>query len=140
MFDLKRPCRDCPVRADVPQYVTAARLAEFVQAVSFQCHKTGERSASTAEPQQCAGLMILLKKSGLSNAMMQIGERLGHFDPTELDDNAPVYSDLWAAIAAHGGNPDKLLPSWMRRSVEAAAPTTAACEQPDLEPIQAQTA
>jgi len=59
MFELRRPCRNCPWRADLTPYLAAERVAEIVQAPAFQCHKTVDYSSGEDEPgnrpQQCAG-------------------------------------------------------------------------------------
>lgn len=119
MFDLKRPCKDCPWRTDIAPYLSAERVAEIVQAMAFQCHKTVDYSddhpRQGEKPQQCAGLMLMLHRSGRANTIMQVGERLGAFSPCELDASSPVYADLWAAIEAHGGDPQTTLPRWMQR-------------------------
>lgn len=117
MFDLKRPCVNCPFRVSVAGtfLLGAERVREIVRAAAFQCHKTVDygqwddpMKRQGEKPQQCAGLMALLHRAGQPNAIMQVGERTGHFDPARLvtDD---TFAGIDAAIAAHddlGGTSD----------------------------------
>ncbi len=109
MFKLTRPCNNCPFRKGVGEnfQLRAGRLEEIFQAVAFQCHKTvdygaegGDRSGD--HPQQCAGLMSLLHRAGQPNTIMQVGERLGHFDPEALHHDE-VYDSLDDCWRAHRG-------------------------------------
>lgn len=48
-FDLKRPCKDCPFRSDIPGYLTKARAREIIDGITrgqatFSCHKTNDFS------------------------------------------------------------------------------------------------
>lgn len=109
-FDLKRPCSNCPFRKGKGECfkLGTKRVEEiFEHSPSFQCHKTldfdypaGSREHHGDKPQQCAGVLSLLSRADKPSAIMQIGERLGYFDPSKLihDD---VYESLEAAIEAH---------------------------------------
>ena len=118
MFALKTPCADCPWRSDVAPFISPERAVQFISATAFQCHKTinyrDDDPNRGDRPMQCAGLMILLRKSGLANQIMQIGERLGAFAPNDLDMAAPVYETVETAIRAFGGHPNLLLPPWLK--------------------------
>jgi hypothetical protein len=64
MFDLKRPCNNCPFRIGQGECfrLSAERLREIKQGTAFQCHKTvayGEdwEGRPGVRPQHCAGLM-----------------------------------------------------------------------------------
>lgn len=109
MFDLTRPCVNCPFRKGQGQLFAMhpKRLAEIFAAVAFQCHKTVDYSddtpASGNRPQQCAGLMTVLHRSGQPNQIMQVAERLGHLDPTKLDPKGECYASIAAAKRAHRG-------------------------------------
>lgn len=112
MFKLKSPCANCPFRKGQGECfrLGAERIELIVESVSFQCHKTidysiepGEPGHRGSKPQQCAGLMSLLARAGKPNAIMQIGERLGQFNPGELN-HADVYASIEEATAAHEGN------------------------------------
>ena len=84
------------------------RLLEIFDAVAFQCHRTiyynaeYEQDRAGNHPQQCAGLMSLLHREGRDNQIMQVGQRLGAFDPKQLD-HTEVYASIDDAINAHGG-------------------------------------
>ena len=108
-FDLKTPCKDCPFRTDVRGYLTAARAREIIDAITrqqqtFACHKTvqhdedGEHIPRTKE-QHCAGATILLERLNLPNQMMRIAERLGFYDRSKVDMDAPVFRTAAAMIA-----------------------------------------
>lgn len=115
MFKLSRPCTNCPFRRRIGRLfqLHRERLTDIFDGPAFQCHKTLDFDASTIDddgdmhaapgdhPQQCAGLMSLLHRAGRPNQIMQVGERLGAFDPAKLihDD---VYSSIRAAVRAHG--------------------------------------
>lgn len=110
MFDLKQPCVNCPFRRAQGELfgLGERRVREIAEAVAFQCHKTIDYSQTrprTGErPQQCAGLMTVLHRSGAPNVIMQVGRRLGHFDPALLDPKNECYASLDEAIAAHKEN------------------------------------
>lgn len=94
MFDRKRPCANCPfTRANAATFgLPDARILEIVQGPAFQCHKTvnyeeydDPNLRQGDHPQQCAGLMALLHAEDSPNQIMQVGERMGAFDPNALD-------------------------------------------------------
>jgi hypothetical protein len=108
MFDLKRPCINCPFRKGQGQLfgLRAGRLAEIREGPAFQCHRTlrhlhdGEHWQGD-RPQQCAGLMTVLARDGADNQIMQVAQRLGHLDVAGLDPDCEAY-DSWAdVLAAH---------------------------------------
>ncbi|APZ81834.1 hypothetical protein vBEliSR6L_69 [Erythrobacter phage vB_EliS_R6L] len=85
-----------------------ARLDEILAAPAFQCHKTVDYSQyDDAEaragdrPQQCAGLMAVLHRSGQHNQIMQVAERLTDFDPASVDPDGVAYASIADARAAH---------------------------------------
>lgn len=98
-YDLRKPCDLCPFRNDDKRlYVDTERLAEFA-AGAFCCHKTTESDddgSFTPKPdsQHCAGALIFLEKQNPPNQMMRIAERLGLYDRTKLDMDAPVFGSL----------------------------------------------
>lgn len=108
MFDMKRPCNNCPFREGQGKFYQLGkeRCKEIFAATSFQCHKTvGYENFNSPmrqgdKPQQCAGLMSLLSRAGEPNQIMQVGERLGCFDPNKLD-HSMVYTSTEAAIKDH---------------------------------------
>lgn len=112
MFDLKRPCVSCPFRkGQGSQFrLQPDRLREIIEATAFQCHKTVDYdqfedadARAGDRPQQCAGLMTVLHRSGQSNQIMQIAERLTDFDPASLDPAGEAYASIPEALAAHAG-------------------------------------
>lgn len=113
MFKLTRPCADCPFRKGYGETfgLRPARLVEIKNAPAFQCHKTVDydetwRGSPGDRPQQCAGLMAVLHRENKPNQMMQVAERLEHFDPSKLDPDHEAY-ETWADVEkAHG---------WMER-------------------------
>lgn len=110
MFDLKRPCVNCPFRKGQGSRfrLTLDRLLGVIGGVAFQCHKTVDyRDAEEGgpqpgdRPQQCAGLMAVLHRSGRDNQIMQIATRLGSLFPEELDPADEAYGSVEEATAAH---------------------------------------
>ena len=94
MFDRKTPCSNCPFTRDNAHRfnLPAARVEEILNGPAFQCHKTVNYGACEdpprrhgSKPQQCAGLMALLHAAGRPNQIMQVAQRLGHFDPETID-------------------------------------------------------
>lgn len=110
-FSMKTPCPECPFRSDVKPYLRVERVEEIIEAITdhqqtFACHKTtkfddyGEHLSSASE-QHCAGALIFLERIKRPNQMMRIMERLGEYDRTRLDMDAPVYEDPDAMIDAY---------------------------------------
>lgn len=110
-FALKRPCGDCPFRADRPPFLDRDRARDTADALradaSFHCHKTvsykGEEGAGeiTADSKRCAGALITMEREGFANQMMRTGERLGFYDPTALVMDSPVHDTLDDWVATH---------------------------------------
>lgn len=110
MFDLKRPCVNCPFRIGQGSLfqLGARRLDEIVNATAFQCHKTVDydhyddaEARSGDRPQQCAGLMAVLHRSDRHNQIMQVAERLTDFDPATVDPDGVAYASVEDATRAH---------------------------------------
>lgn len=94
-YRLKKPCKHCPFRTDIPAFLTRGRAEEIFTAITdrqqtFTCHKTLELPQSTQE--HCAGAMILLEKLERPNQMMRIAERFGMYDRTKLNMDSPVFN------------------------------------------------
>lgn len=108
MFDLKRPCKNCPFLKSQGHLFRLGeeRVRGIVDAPAFQCHKTLDFDADDGEgragdqPQQCAGLMALLHKEGRANQIMRVAERISNFDASKIDASG-VYDSTEDAIAAH---------------------------------------
>lgn len=107
MFDRMKPCGNCPFRKRNGSrfQLRPARLAEIREAQAFQCHKTvdydDEGSKVGDRPQQCAGLMAVLMRSGSPNAIMQVAMRLGALHPDRLDPEGVAYASWVDVIEAH---------------------------------------
>ncbi len=98
-YSMTTPCSQCPF-LDTPanrRAFTMRRLREFAQG-EFPCHKTavidedeesGEFEA-TEMSAYCAGQLIFNEKRSQPNQMMRIAERLGLYDPAQLDMKAKV--------------------------------------------------
>jgi hypothetical protein len=103
-FDLVRPCKHCPFRTDTPPFLNPSRVWEIGLAITdgdstFACHKTVEHDEDgehipKGDEQHCAGAAILLMKLEMPNQMMRIAERIGMFDSSKLDMDAPVYDSI----------------------------------------------
>lgn len=106
-YKLKKPCKDCPFRADIPPFLTQARAEEIASSLvrsEFPCHKTleydddeGHETKSTAH---CAGALIMLEKMEQPSQMMRISERLGMYDRFSLDMDSPIFDDAESFIDA----------------------------------------
>lgn len=110
MFDLKRPCVNCPFRIGQGSRFQLGRdrIDGIVEATAFQCHKTVDydryddaEARAGDRPQQCAGLMAVLHREGRHNQIMQVAERLTDFDPASVDPDGVAYASLGDAIRAH---------------------------------------
>lgn len=111
MFDRKTPCANCPfIRGNAHLFnLPAGRVEEILNGPAFQCHKTLDYSAyedvqgrQGQTPQQCAGLMALLHAAERPNQIMQVGERLGAFDPKALDTRR-IFTTIAEYRDAHAG-------------------------------------
>lgn len=109
MFELKRPCINCPFRKGVGETFgfDVTRLHEIKTAVAFQCHKTVDyehfddpERRSGDRPQQCAGLMAILSREGCANSIMQVAERFG-VSLSGLDPKHEAYESWDDVLAAH---------------------------------------
>lgn len=107
-YELRSPCPKCPFRSDITPYLTRGRVEEFGNG-EFACHCTTEASedengigerVETEKSQHCAGMLIMLEKMERPHQMMRICERLGFYDRTKLNMNAPVYDCLEDMIEA----------------------------------------
>jgi hypothetical protein len=99
-YDLTRPCDLCPFRNDDNRLTVPVQRMRGMLSGEFCCHKTGETNDETGsiepqpESQHCAGALIMLEKMGKQHQMMRIAERLGMYDPSRLDMDAPVFGSF----------------------------------------------
>lgn len=112
MFDLTRPCVNCPFRKGQGSLFSLSpeRLDDIHDGPAFQCHKTVDyaewddpEKRSGDRPQQCAGLMTVLHRSGEPNQIMQVASRMGYLDLDALDPAGEAYESWGDATAAHSG-------------------------------------
>lgn len=112
-FNLKQPCGACPFRTDQPAFLDPDRAQEIADHLheggSFHCHKTLDYSSedgegeTTAKSMHCAGAMIVLEHEDRPNQIMRIAERLGFYDRTALNMDAPVPQSMSEWVSRHEG-------------------------------------
>lgn len=98
-YTMTTPCPDCPFLKKNAKSYGARKLKMFAQG-EFPCHKTAEvvedEETGSSEFQakedslHCAGALIYLEKRDAPNQMMRICERIGLYDRTKLNMEAPV--------------------------------------------------
>ena len=116
MFKLKSPCANCPFRRGVGEMfgLPPERLEQIRREPAFQCHKTvdyGEDPETGEEvhapgdkPQQCAGLMAVLRREGEDSQIMQVAERLGAASFDDLDPRGEARASWAEVLDAHGAS------------------------------------
>jgi hypothetical protein len=113
-YDLIRPCPHCPFRNDRPGYLGRAGAMRIIDSIlrgaTFSCHETnragenehGEQElVETENSKHCAGALIILEILERPHQMMRIAERLGLYDMTKLDMDAPVFQSRAEFIRQH---------------------------------------
>lgn len=110
-FNLRKPCAHCPFRTDIKGYLTAGRAREIALGLllhqhPFSCHEHNDfdEDGDTIEgpkAQHCAGALIFLEAQERPNQLMRIAERLGFYDRSKLDMEAPVHRTLAALVKHH---------------------------------------
>ena len=102
------PCGLCPFRNDDKRlYVHPERLREFASG-EFVCHQTAwyDEDVEDGEggyvdngetSQHCAGALIFLEHIERPHQMMRICERLGMYNRTKLNMDAPVFKS-WEEV------------------------------------------
>lgn len=120
-FALRNPCKDCPFRSDreYPFFGRDQRgeararelAASFTDNHLFPCHKTadwvedGEREEvvqqRTEKTSACAGMVIMAEQDDRHSNILRIAGRLGFYDPTVMNMDAPVYRGYDAFIEDH---------------------------------------
>lgn len=113
-FTLTGSCAKCPWRTDVPAYLRPARIRQIADDVAagdvFWCHQTVDyddngESACGPRTRVCAGMMATVEAEGKPGQAMQVGERLGLYNPALLDPDAPVYPSVEEWARAKGAPP-----------------------------------
>ncbi len=111
-FKLRRPCKNCPFRTDVPGYLRRGRAVQIARDVAegapFYCHETtvlddeGDEMEVGPDSQVCAGSLIALERDGVGSGLTRVAERLGALDVSRLDMSAPVARSLAEFVNHHG--------------------------------------
>lgn len=93
-YNMTEPCDQCPFL--VGSGFTYTSLVRHASG-EFACHKTCKLSddeEAVYEPREnsphCAGALIFLERQNRPHQMMRISERLGMYDRTRLNMDAPV--------------------------------------------------
>ena len=108
-FSMKKPCDSCPFRSDITFPLHPRRTQEILDGIlihdqTFACHKTlGDHEddgeyVHMGDEQHCAGAMIMAERLNRPNQLMRIMERLGVYDRTKLDMDAPVFASPTSMI------------------------------------------
>lgn len=103
-YDLTTPCNLCPFRNDDKRLVVSTRRLQEFASGEFCCHKTTEADDEGGDfvpkhdSKHCAGLLIFLEKMNSPHQMMRICERLGMYDRTKLNMDAPVFGS-WREVS-----------------------------------------
>lgn len=106
-FDLKKPCKDCPFRADAPYHEGVLKdipklhsLVEKGQ-MAHSCHMTDPRSDSEhgkrykGPVQHCAGLLLMMKNDVELLGQYQMGAwEDGRWKPMEMCTKTAVFKNL----------------------------------------------
>ena len=102
MFDLKKPCNDCPFRVSnaVNYGLSPARLDEIMKGPAFECHKTSGLVGEKKAPQQCAGLIALLDSESLHNTITHVAMAFIGYSPRSVD-KTDTFNTIDDCIAAH---------------------------------------
>ena len=92
-YGMREPCKECPFL--IGSGFTYRSLAEHASG-EFACHKAcdlneeGVYEARNKKTPHCGGALIFLEKQNAPHQMMRISERLGMYDRTKLNMDAPV--------------------------------------------------
>jgi hypothetical protein len=111
------PCSNCPfLKNGKGITLDPARVIEIdisLERADFPCHKTDDYdeddnliASDTKDQEYCAGALIMLEKMNRPSQMMRICERLGLYDRTKLNMDAPVFKDFKAMLAYNKKHPN----------------------------------
>lgn len=105
-YSLTTPCDKCPFRSDVRPFLRPERVWNIYLGIS--CHKTtSDEEDENGDPLPsdeeitCAGFLIMREHAEDPTQMMRIAERLGFYDRTKLNMDAPVYSSVQGMYEAY---------------------------------------
>lgn len=92
-YTMTTPCDQCPFLKSMAHGFTLGKLKAFASG-EFPCHKTADGESgeylATEDSVHCAGALIFNEKREQPHQMMRICERLGFYDMTKLNMDAPV--------------------------------------------------
>lgn len=99
MYDLKRPCGDCPFKREGGIRLDGERIESLTAQLldwsgpTFACHKSTGVGGEfpDKEERHCAGALIFSEKHGIATQMTRIAGRLGMYSSTELEDRDAVF-------------------------------------------------
>lgn len=115
LFNLTKPCSNCPFRNDKPIYLTIGRIKEIYNGLtkkdqSFSCHKTVDYSdfeeienyKRKNTESFCAGALIFLKNNNrlYDNKLIRVSAIFKLFDDSKLDLDSPIYKNYNEMINA----------------------------------------
>lgn len=115
LYSLTKPCPKCPFRTDVKPFLRRGRAKEIVVALDrgeFHCHQTtvpvedddgDEDLGAGPDTKHCAGALIMLEHAQRPSHAALLAERLGVYDRTKLDMEAPVFLSTQTFIDAQEG-------------------------------------
>ena len=118
---LKTPCKDCPFRNDRGHPFFGrdqhgeARVRELAESFTenhvFPCHKTADwetddetgytRQVQNERTTACAGMVIMSEHDPRGSNLLRIMGRMGEYDPSAMNMDAPVYHGYQAMIEDH---------------------------------------
>jgi len=100
----KAPCKTCPFRLEPPAFRNlresrARQIADtLLQGESFVCHGDIDKR----DKSHCVGAMLILRKLGQPNQLMQVAQRLIGFDADTLKGGDEVFDNFETWIACQG--------------------------------------
>jgi len=104
MFDLKKPCNNCPFCIGKGErfQLCRERLEEIRRGPAFPCHQTVPETScgNPTGPQQCYGLMSILMRENEPNQIMQLASRLIGFDLDAISSDQ-AYRSWHELLQAH---------------------------------------
>lgn len=117
-FKLRRPCKNCPFRKDVVPFLGGRRAEQMAQEVvmeerTFTCHETIDYDKWDEETNpegwqdirknnHCVGAIQLIESVGRPHQMLQVAERLGLYDPKNIDRSTPCFKSVKEFTKHHG--------------------------------------
>jgi len=116
---MKKPCDNCPFRADRPfRGLSPGRAREIAKSLmgdgDFPCHKTVDYSGGDGEGRtvesstRCVGAAIFLENvrpgGMLANVQFRLAAMFGRLRPEELSAEIPVYQSISDFIKGASGS------------------------------------